>query len=671
MDEKRNTGEFSLEDILKEFGDDAGELPEEDVTIWESDSEPEADAEVSGDTVRLDVVTKAIRAQSTVSDDTVRFTPVGEEEELPSVLPSPETVVEPYSEKWEPEYEQPISDYVPPEPIVFRPKNRLRELKRKLVAGPEKRYYELSEQGLGKLQLAILANFLVAVMSAATMVLYTMGTLGAERLRFVVFVQFLSLLLSALFGSYQLMEGIGDIFRGRFSLNSLLVFSLAACVADGVLCLLEQRVPCSASFSLNMTMSLWSAYQKRNTEMGQMDTMRKATRLDSLVGVADYHEGRPGFLRGEGQVEDFMDTYNAPAGPEKVLNVYALVALIVSVGTGVTAGVLHGVAVGIQAFAASLLVGVPATAYISQSRPMAVLERRMHKLGTVLCGWQGVKGLSRNGWFPVEDTDIFPVGTAKLNGVKFYGSMDSDEVVSYAAALMNACGGGMAPLFSQLLDSRNGYHYEAVNLRSYHGGVGAEVNGEAVLAGTLDCLQELGVEMPAGVHVSQAIYVAIDGKLCGVFALSHAKVKSAAVGLSTLCSYRGLTPVLVGGDFMLTESFLRSKFGINTRRIAFPERPLRDQLNQKLPGEGDPVLAMTTRDGLASMAYAITGARALRTACIAGVVVHLLGGILGLVMMLVLAILGAQELLTPMNLLVYELVWLIPGMLITEWTRSV
>jgi hypothetical protein len=49
----------------------------------------------------------------------------------------------------------------------------------------------------------------------------------------------------------------------------------------------------------------------------------------------------------------------------------------------------------------------------------------------------------------------------------------------------------------------------------------------------------------------------------------------------------------------------------------------------------------------------------------------MLGGILGLVMMLVLAILGAQELLTPMNLLVYELVWLIPGMLITEWTRSV
>ena len=670
MDEKRNTGEFSLEDIMKEFGDELPETPEEDVTVWEG-SEPEAAADVSGDTVRLEDITKVVREQEVVNGDTVRFTPVGEEEELPPVPPRPEETVEPYSEQWEPEYEQPISDYIPPEPIVFRPKNRLRELKRKLVAGPEKRYYELSEQGLGKLQLAILANFLVAVMSAATTVMHTMGVLGEDRLRFVVFVQFLSLLLSALLGSYQLMEGIGDMFRGRFSLNSLLIFSLAACVVDGVLCLQSLRVPCSASFSLNMTMSLWSAYQKRNTEMGQMDTMRKATRLDGLVGVADYHEGRPGFLRGEGQVEDFMDTYRAAAGPEKVLNVYALVALVISIGTGIAAGVMHGTVAGIQAFAASLLVGVPATAYISQSRPMAVLERRMHKLGTVLCGWQGVKGLSRKGWFPVEDTDLFPAGTAKLNGVKFYGQMDPDEVVSYAAALMSACGGGMAPLFSQLLDSRNGYHYEAASLRSYDGGVGAEVNGEAVLAGTLTCLQELGVEMPEGARVSQAIYVAIDGQLCGVFALTYAKARAAAAGLSTLCSYRGLTPVLTGGDFMLTESFIRSKFGVNTRRIAFPERPVRDQLAQKLPGEEDPVLAMTTRDGLASLAYAVTGARALRTACIAGVVVHMLGGIVGLVMMLVLAILGAQQLLTPLNLLVYELIWLIPGLLITEWTRSV
>jgi hypothetical protein len=49
----------------------------------------------------------------------------------------------------------------------------------------------------------------------------------------------------------------------------------------------------------------------------------------------------------------------------------------------------------------------------------------------------------------------------------------------------------------------------------------------------------------------------------------------------------------------------------------------------------------------------------------------MIGGILGMLMMLVLAIIGATNLLTPANLFLYELVWMVPGLLITEWTRSI
>lgn len=680
MDEQEKLpDEFSLEDILKEFGEGGQDQPEdaENVLTWDANEpeQPPVEAAVEQDTVRLEEITRAVKKQSAQREDgTTIFTPVTAEEPEEELPPEPvptEPEVEPFSEQWEPEYEQPIGEYIPQEPIIFRPKSRLRELKRKLVAGPEKRYYELSEQGLGKLQAAILGMLLVALLSAGTTILYAVGAIGPERTRFVVFVQFLSLLLSALLGSYQLMEGFTDIVKKRFSLNSLLLFSLAACLVDGVLCLQQVRIPCCAAFSLNMTMSLWSAYQKRSTEMGQMDTMRKATRLDSVVSVPDYYEGRPGFQRAEGQVEDFMDTYNVPSEAEKTLSVYALAILGGSLGIGVTAGVLHSVQFGIQAFAVALLIAVPASAYVTLSRPMAVLERRLHKLGTVLCGWQGVKGLSVPAVFPLKDEDLFPAGTEKLNGVKFYGHRNPDEVVSYAAALIIAGGGGMAPLFSQLLDSRNGYHYDAENLQSYSGGIGAEVNGEAVLAGSLSFMQDMGVDMPEGTRVSQAVYVAIDGVLAGVFAISYNRSRSAAGGLATLSAYRGLTPLLTCGDVMLTESFLRGKFGINTRRMAFPDRSVRQTLLQKEPEEGAPALALTTREGLAGAAYAVTGARALRTATTAGVAVHMLGGIVGLVMILLLVIVNAEYLLTPANVLLYELLWMIPGLLITEWTRSV
>ena len=97
---------------------------------------------------------------------------------------------------------------------------------------------------------------------------------------------------------------------------------------------------------------------------------------------------------------------------------------------------------------------------------------------------------------------------------------------------------------------------------------------------------------------------------------------------------------------------------------------LRELREKKLP-EDAPVLALTTQEGLAPVAYAVTGARALRSAAIAGTAVHMLGGILGLLMLAVLAILGEAYLLTPMNVLLYGILWMIPGLLITEWTRSI
>ena len=681
---EKNTGDLNLDDILKEFGSsqensDAPEaLPlqeDEDVLVW--DGKPVQREHVPPampqDTVRLNEITREVKKQTQVTDQTIAFTPVQQETSCePAPVPQEAPKTEPYSENWEPEYEDPMGEYIPPEPIVFRPKSRLRELKKKLIAGPEKRYYQLTERGFGKLQAAILGCGAVSLLSVITAVMHAMGVVPEERMRLLVFSQLLGLMISALLGSYQLMEGFGDLIKRRFSLNTLLMFSLVACAADGILCLYQVRVPCCAPFSLNMTMSLWCAYHNRTTELKQMDTMRKAIRLDSVALEEDLYDGLPGILRGEGQVEDFMDHYRVQAGPERTLNTYALVALFLSLGIAITAGVLGGIMTGVRLFSASLLVAVPATAHIAVSRPTATLERKLHKLGAVLCGWHGVSALNTKAVFPLHSEDLFPAGSVKMNGLKFYGSRNPDQVVAYTTAVMAADGGGLAPLFNQLLDSRNGYHFEVETLRRYpNGGVGGIVNGEAVLVGTRSFIKEMGVEIPEGAKISQAVYAAVDGVLNGVFAITYNKTKSAALGLTTLCAYRGLTPVLTSGDFMLTEEFIAVKFGVNPRRMAFPERKVRDAIASCQASEEAEVAALTTQEGLAGAAYAVTGARTLHNTCVTGVAVQMVGGILGLLIMLALSVVHAEYLVTPENLLLYELVWMIPGLLITEWTRFV
>ena len=210
------------------------------------------------------------------------------------------------------------------------------------------------------------------------------------------------------------------------------------------------------------------------------------------------------------------------------------------------------------------------------------------------------------------------------------------------------------------------------NFRDYgSGGIGGEVCGEPVLLGTLDFFQDMGVEIPEGTMVSQAVYAAIDGQLSAVFAISYAKMRSSAAGIVSLCGNRRITPVLTGIDFMLTDSLLRAKFSVNTRRIAFPEQGLRSDLYVFSEDPDAPTLALATRDDLASYAYAVSGAQALRSSCRLGLFIHLVGGILGLLIMAALAFLGTTELLTPTHILLYQLVWLVPGLLVTEWTRTV
>ena len=635
--------------------------------IIEEAEEPSAPSKDA--TIRMDAMPDKVPVDTADDDMTIRLdsVPEGETIRLDPVSDSPTIRMESLSaETSEAEEEAPESK------IIYNPRTRLRELKKKLIAGPEKRYYELSELGIGKIQIALIANLAVCALCILTTALFSLDMMPDSRLRFVIFSQILAMLLSAFFGCSQMIDGIADIFKGRFGVNSMLLFTFISCCVDAVFCLSELRIPCCAAFSLQMTMALWSSYQKHSAEMAQMDSLRKAVRLQALVKEPDYFNKKPGILRREGDLEDFMDHYTKRSGPELVQSVYCILSLLLCGGIAAFAAMTHGTSMGIQILSTSLLVAVPAGFFICLSRPAALLERRLHMVGTVLCGWRGVKGLCGKAAFPLRDEDLFPSNTTKMNGVKFYGDRDPDETVSYTASLICAAGGGLVPLFRQMQESRSCATHRVENFRDYgSGGIGGEICGEPVLVGSLDFLQDMNIHTPEGTMVSQAVYAAIDGQLCAVFAISYAKMRSAAAGIVSLCGNRKITPVLTGIDFMLTDTLLRTKFGVNTRRIAFPDQEIRSDLSVHSTDFEAPVLALATRDDLASYAYAVSGASALRTSCRLGTAINLISGILGMLIMAALAFLGTTDLLTPVHILLYQLVWLIPDLLITEWTRTV
>ena len=307
MNEHDELQDFDLDDILNEFLEEPEDQPEaaaEEVLQTAEEMLQAAEDALAGEELPEEDIPElsqepAPPVHTDAASDTVRV------EKLSDV------VIQPAAEEPQPEPEP------EPEPVVIDldPKLRLRELKKALIAGPEKRYYELDQEGITRLQTGIFVNVLIVLLCAGITGLHTMGMIPGDRMRLVIFSQVLSMLVSAWLGSHQLLDGLLDLLRFRFSVYSMLTLTFAACCADAVFCLQELRVPCCAAFSLEMTLAMLSGYHRHTTEMAQMDTLRKAVRLHSLVKLPDYFEGRAGILRGHGKVEDFMDNYGKTTGP--------------------------------------------------------------------------------------------------------------------------------------------------------------------------------------------------------------------------------------------------------------------------------------------------------------------------------------------------------------------
>lgn len=696
MDEKNNELELDLEAIMAEFG--APEAPESELSRIElpAHSRPEASEEPA-------------QAEEKPADETQEPTALqeaSEEEQAPaeektaetSVFTEAATVVLPDIPKAALQSDDSTITFTPPEQPQEKKTDReaktqvmdlgelqeeaaeaeaktarskLQLLKSKLIAGPEKRYYDLSEVGVGRLQAAILIQLAITGICFAVAVLLDMKIVPDNRLRLVIFSQVLTMLVSALIGSELIMDAVADLLRGKFSINFLLVVAFFACAADAVASLITLQVPCCGAFALEMTFALMGRLYSRITEMSQMDTLRKASKLVGLSKKPGYLNGKPAVLRTEGDLDDFWDTYRKESTPEKVQNVFGFTALIVSLLIAAMGAVLYGPSMAFRALSVCLMVAVPAAAFISQTRPAMLLEKRLHMVGTVLCGWQGVKRLRGKAYFPIMDEDIFPNATTKVNGVKFYGVRKSEDVISYTGSVLIEAESGLAPVFMKLMENRRCNEQAVLNFHDYGNGYAGEVRGEPVYVGDRNFLVSMGVDVPTGTAVAQGVYAAISGKLVAVYAMSYAKMRSSAAGLVSLGGARKIMPIMLTKDFMITPAFLADKFGVKTRRIFFPPVEVKQQLLQVQADPLAPVGALTTRSDLVSYVYAVSGAATLSGTCITGLVLSLLCGILGLLIMAALVFLGAFHLLTPLRLMLYELVWLIPTWLLTEWTKTV
>ena len=169
------------------------------------------------------------------------------------------------------------------------------------------------------------------------------------------------------------------------------------------------------------------------------------------------------------------------------------------------------------------------------------------------------------------------------------------------------------------------------------------------------------VALPRDMKLSTGVFLAVDGALTAVFAVKYQPSRNAEWALRTLRRFH-ITPVLAVRSGNVTPGLIKRKFGVDAKPV-YPDVSTRLALAQLADQQGQP-LAVLCRDGLMPLVETVAGSRravkAVRTATILAYV----GSVAGVALAYYLTSVGNFALLTPIAMVVYQLLWLLPTLLL-------
>ena len=711
--EKEQESGYSLEDILNEFGgwsSRAPEKPPEPAPAPEPEPpqspEPEPPQSPKPEPTRGKPPAPAPKPQPAEPDNVIPFVPAASVPKADMMADTLRFVpVEPKPAEPEPEPAEPKiwSYHGEPEPETGEPPDRAeahrkrkeeaREKKRrkqltrfeqrqqKLRSKKDRRKQEQPEtvyaspqqayEAYGRrttLQLRLFFSALLTLGSAALLALgvYPVGGIDYAAHRQIFSVAMLAVMLVQALLDYDLfVEGVTQALRLRFDHTSLLLLLVLAAAADSFYAIPAGRTPFCPVVSLELTVALWGRLLERR---GKRRTLRAVCAMEKPMAAVREEKawhGKDCIFRAEGDANDFVRRLELPDSARRAMRIYAPLAAAATLALAWLVSWKGGGSF-LWAWTAMLTAAFPMGVFLCFARPFAIHASRLFRSGDAVAGWYGARALGGECGLAIEDNDLFPKANVTLNGMKIYSDRSVSQIIGYAAAVVETAGSGLVPLFREMMKSQNGRHYTVDTFRRYEGGgLGAEIRGDVILMGSLAFMKLMKVRMPEGTKVKQAVYLSINGELAGVFALNYAPASAARSSLLAAVRARGLLPILATRDFMITPQFLRHRYKVPTDRIEFPTVEERAQLSSPEAVKDGTQGALMARSSFNCFVTAVVGARTLRSAVLGSTAVAVAGGVLGGAVIFFLTFLGSVEAVSSWNLFLYELLWLVPGLLIT------
>ena len=667
--------ELSLESILAEYGRGGRQpAPEQEppqepqpeplptpapepVPEPEPAPEPEYESTAPDRVALKDIMSQTVDAVLEDEDDGVIAQPVPLSERIASLLArlrrqaagkkrrpafqDTEQLFDEPEEDEEPEPEEPPE----PEPL---PEDVLRDVKRQC----------------GRLRRGLLAGILPALALVVAAVLQELEKLPSAWLDEALLrcaVLGGGLLLTALACAAVWRRAVELLRQGQAGCElcaAIAAMTQLLCCVCGMATGSTRATPYAAAGALLILACQWGLYL-------EAETRRSAYHLLVLNGAVPYvvSATETGVCRQRGTEEGFYRLMSRP-DPARYWQNYAmpLVMAVAAVLSGVVCFSDGNMSDFPWVLTALTTAGAGLSIPLSGVLPMYYLSRRLGRSGCAAAGYAGARAVSRSRRLILTDDDLFPPGTVTLNGYKVFGE-ERARAVSYAASVAKAAGSSLTPLLERQLTAEGGFHLP-VEWLNYceEGGVEANIRGETVLMGSAYFMKKRRVALPRDMKLSTGVFLAVDGALTAVFAVKYQPSRNAEWALRTLKRFH-ITPVLAVRSGNVTPGLIKRKFGVDARPV-YPDVSTRLALAQLAEQRGEQPYVIVCREGLMPLVESVAGSRravkAVRTATILGYI----GAAVGVALAYYLTSIGNFALLTPIAMVVYQLLWLLPTLLL-------
>ena len=420
-----------------------------------------------------------------------------------------------------------------------------------------------------------------------------------------------------------------------------------------------EHAPFAATTAVLIWVELWAM-------LLDCETRREAFQLVNVGGEPPYVASRTdaGVCKQKGRLSGFYRLTDQP-DPARRWQWY-LTPLLLSVATLLSAVIcLKGQCMDrfLWVWSAHLAVALPLSLPLTAALPLKRLQHRLTRGGSALAGYAGAPPLSRSRQLLVTENDLFPTGTVAFNGYKVYGE-ERIRMLSYAAGMAQAAHSQLSPLFRQQLAAEGGFSARVDDLRfCEEGGVVGTIRGETVAMGSAYFMRKQKVALPHDLKLQTGVFLAIDGVLGAIFVIKYQPSRNVEWALRALHRAR-LRPVLAVRSGNVTPGLLKRKFGVDCKPV-YPNVSARLALSDVMEQQGTIPHAVIYREGLMPLTETVIGCRRLRSAARVGTWLCYLGAAVGLFLTYYLISAGSYATLSPLYMLGFLALWLLPTLLLS------